>query len=154
MLVEFNCNLSFITWGDTFDDNDVNLWLFYFSFHKIKKTSTIITGYGWVTPTIKALCCFKRDLIKNNSDPKLKNYYKVCCKIISNTVRETKRSYCNRQIFTSKNKIKTTWYMVKAVTGGKSLHEDIRILNINDNSTNDQQIISNFFKYNFFVYSR
>lgn len=41
LLVEFNYNLSFITWGDMFDDNDVNsmfnfykylLWLFCFSF--------------------------------------------------------------------------------------------------------------------------
>ena len=78
LLVEFNYNLSFITWGDMFDDNDVNsmfnfykylLWLFCFSFWKIQKTITII-GNGWVTPTIKALCCFKRDLYlltKNNS---------------------------------------------------------------------------------------
>jgi hypothetical protein len=50
-----------------FDDNDVNSMFnsfintFYFSFCKIKKTSTI-TDNGWVTQTIKALCCFKRDL--------------------------------------------------------------------------------------------
>lgn len=58
-------------------------------------------------------------------------------------------SYCNRQIFTSKNKIKTTWYIVKAVTGRKSVHEDIHILNINDNLTNNQQIICNSFKNHF-----
>jgi len=145
-----------------FDDNDVNSMFnsfinavydfFYFSFHKIKKTSTIITDNGWVTPTVKALCCFKRNLYlltKNKSDPKSKNYYKVCCKILSNTVRETKMSYCNRQIFTSENKIKTTWYIVKVVTGSKSVREDIHILNINDNLTNNQQIISNSFKDHF-----
>jgi len=68
---------------------------------------------------------------------------------LSNTVRESERSYCNRQNFTSENKIKTTWYIVKAVTGRKSVHEDIHILNINDNLTNNQQIISNSFKDNF-----
>jgi len=67
LLIEFNYNLSFVTWGDMFDDNDVNSMFnsfintFYFSFCKIKKTSTI-TDNGWVTQTIKALCCFKRDL--------------------------------------------------------------------------------------------
>ena len=68
---------------------------------------------------------------------------------MSNTVRETKMSYCDRQIFTSKNKVKTTWYIVKAVTDRKSVHEDIHILNINDNLTNNQQIISNSFKDRF-----
>ena len=83
----------------------------------------------------------KRDLYqltKYYNDPKLKNYYKVHCKILLNTIKETKRSYCNKQTFTSENKIKTTWNIVKAVTGRKSVHEDIHILNINDNLTNNQ----------------
>jgi hypothetical protein len=72
-LAEFNYNLSFVTWEDVFDDNDVdstfnsflNTFLslfFYFSFPKIKKTSTIVKSNRWITPTIQTLCCFKRDL--------------------------------------------------------------------------------------------
>jgi hypothetical protein len=71
-LAEFNYNLSFVTWEDIFDDSDVDsmlnsflntfVTLFYFTFPKIKKTCTIVKSNRWITPTIKTLCCFKRDL--------------------------------------------------------------------------------------------
>jgi hypothetical protein len=35
---------------------------FYFSFPKIKKTSTIVKSNRCITPTIKTLCCFKTPL--------------------------------------------------------------------------------------------
>jgi hypothetical protein len=118
--------------------------LFYFSFLKINKTNTIIKSNRWITLTIKSLCTFKRDLYlitKNYNDPKLKNYYKEYCKILPNTVKETKRSYCNKQIFNSKNKIKTTWNIVKMETGRKTVHEDIHTLNIDGNLINNWQIV-------------
>jgi len=121
------------------------LWLFDLSLPKIKKTSTIIQNNGWITPTIKVLCCLKRDLyqhIKNYNDPKLKNYYKVRCKILSNMIKETKRSY-NRQIVISKNKMKTTWNIVEVVRVRKFVHKNIHILNTDCNLTNKQQTISN-----------
>jgi len=65
----------------------------------MKKTSTIIQNNAGITPIIKVLCCLKADLylhIKNYNDPKLKNYYKVHCKILLNTIKETKR-FCKGQ---------------------------------------------------------
>jgi hypothetical protein len=65
----------------------------------------------------------KRDLYqltKYYNDPKLKNYYKVHCKILLNTIKETKRSY-----------------------------ENIHILNNDCNLTNNQQSISNSFNDHF-----
>jgi hypothetical protein len=116
------------------------------------KTSTVIQDNRWITPTIKAIQCLKTDLYlltKNYNDPKLKNFYKLYHKILSNTITDTKRSYCNRQIFTSKNKIKTAWNIVKAVTGRRFVHEHIHILNTDGNLTNNQQIISNSFNDHF-----
>ena len=101
-----------------------------------------------------ALCCFKSHLYlltEDDSDPKLKNYYEIQCKISSNTTKETKRSYYNRQIFTSKNKIKFARNIVQAVTGRKAVHEDIHFLNINGNLTNNQQIICNSCNDHFFL---
>jgi hypothetical protein len=69
----------------------------------------------------------------------------VQCKILSNTIKETKRSYYNRQIVTSKNKIKTAWNIVKVVTGRKFVHKNIHILNTDCNLTNNQQTISSSF---------
>ena len=118
------------------------LWLFDLSLPKIKKTSTIIQNNGWITPTIKVLCCLKRDLYqhtKNYNDPKLKNYYKVRCKILSNMIKETKRSY-NRQIVISKNKMKTTWNIIEVVRVRKFVHKNIHILNTDCNLTNNSKL--------------
>jgi len=60
-------------------------------------------------------------------------------------LKKTKRSYYDEELFTSKNKIKPIWNIVKAVTDRKSVHEDIHILDTDGNLTNNQHIISNSF---------
>jgi len=67
------------------------------------------------------------------------------CNILLNTNRKTESSYYNGELFTSKNKIKSIWNIVKAVTDRKSVHEDIHILDTDGNLTNNQHIISNSF---------
>jgi hypothetical protein len=109
-LAKFNYNLSFVKWEDIFDDNNADsmfnsslnifLRLFYFSFPKIKKTSTNVKSNNGKLRPLKP-CGFNRDfylITKNYNDPKLKNDYKEYCKILWNTIKETKRSYYNKDV--------------------------------------------------------
>jgi hypothetical protein len=52
---------------------------------------------------------------------KLKQYYKLYCKILSEVIKEAKRVNCNKQVINSHNKMKTTWNIIKSGTGKKSL---------------------------------
>ena len=56
---------------------------------------------------------------------KLKHYYKVYCKILSNVIKEGKRLKYNKQILISHNKIKTMWNIIKAETGKKVINDHI-----------------------------
>jgi hypothetical protein len=51
---------------------------------------------------------------------KLKQYYKLYCKILINAIKKAKRSNYNIQIVNSHNKVKTTWNIIKSETGEKS----------------------------------
>jgi len=55
-------------------------------------------------------------LTRNNEDANIKNFYKQYCKILTNVIKEAKRSMYNNQINNSANKIKATWNIVKAET--------------------------------------
>jgi hypothetical protein len=46
----------------------------------------------------------------------MKVYYKQYCKIISQVIKEAKRSMYNNQVINSTNKIKTTWNIIKMET--------------------------------------
>jgi hypothetical protein len=46
----------------------------------------------------------------------LKKYYKQCCKILANVIKEAKKYTYNNQINKSTNKIKTTWNIIKKET--------------------------------------
>jgi hypothetical protein len=123
--------LSYESWDNIFDNNkytDVDslfnsfhntyLRIFYTSFpsKKITKKSTNLT---WITTGIKISCKHKKYLYlltRNNEDANIKNYYKQYCKILTNVIKEPKRSMYNNQITNSANKIKATWNIVKAET--------------------------------------
>jgi hypothetical protein len=96
----------------------------------------------------KNQCCFKRDLYlisRNSKDPNIKNYYKAYCKLLSRSIIEIKRSYYDNQISNSNNKIKSTWNIVKAITGRKSDHDVIPILSSHDKSFINPKIVSDSF---------
>jgi hypothetical protein len=55
----------------------------------------------WITTGIKISCPHKRNLYllsRDSSDPNLKNYYKLYCKILTDVNKEAKRTMSNNQI--------------------------------------------------------
>jgi lipoate-protein ligase A len=72
---------------------------------------------------IKISCRHKRELcvtLMNSNDPNLKHYYKIYCKILSDVIKAAKKLHYNRLISNSNNKMKTTWSIIKSVTGKKN----------------------------------
>jgi hypothetical protein len=70
----------------------------------------------WITVGIKISCKRKRQLYlarRDNNDPRLKSHYKMYCKIPLKVIKEAKRNNYNRKILESKNKVKTTYKIVK-----------------------------------------
>jgi hypothetical protein len=75
-----------------------------------------------MTKVIKISINHKRDLypsIRNSKNPKLKEHYKLHCKLLSKVIKEAKILQYNKQISTSYNKTRPTWNIVKFKTGRK-----------------------------------
>jgi hypothetical protein len=75
----------------------------------------------WMTRGIMVSINHKQKLYLNSkcsNDRELKGFYKLYCKILTRVIREAKQHH-SRKISTSKNKIKTTWNIVKSETGRK-----------------------------------
>jgi hypothetical protein len=70
------------------------------------------------------------------------------CKILS-VITTAKKLYYNRLVLNSHNKTKTTWNIVKSVSGKKSTDEIIHQLYIDRGKTNNPQIISDNFNVYF-----
>jgi len=47
----------------------------------------------------------------------LKNYYKLCCKILTNNINEARRSIVQQSDIKLNTKTKTTWNIIKSETG-------------------------------------
>jgi hypothetical protein len=124
------------------------LRLFYTSFPKSSNKPHIAKNKEWISPSIKTKCCIKRNLYlisRNNKDPNIKNQYKAYCKFLSRNIIEAKRSYYDKQISDSNNKIKSTWNIVKALTGRNSDHNDIPFFSSHDESSINPKIVSDSF---------
>jgi ornithine cyclodeaminase/alanine dehydrogenase-like protein (mu-crystallin family) len=91
---------------------------------------------------------------RNSKNPKLKQYYKSYCKILSKVIKEEKILQYKKQILSSDNKSTTIWNTVKSKTGKEIRKEEITLLNINGNLIQNQQIIANSFNDYFFKNSR
>ena len=101
---------------------------------------------AWLTLGIKTSCKHKRDLYllsRNSNDSKLKNYYKLYCKVLSD-VKQAEKYHCNRlriQI--------TKWNSIKSEIGKEVKNEDMHQLNIDRNTTYDCWVISDSFNIHF-----
>ena len=155
-ILDFGIKLSFETWDNVFENNDMNsmynyflnayLRIFYSSF-PLKKLVTKANGNAWITTGIKSSCKPKRELYslyKNSNDPLLKNRYKLYCRILSNVIREAKKCYFSKQVETSKNKMKTIWDITRLLTGIRTKNDDIHQLNTHNNTNNDSQTMPDF----------
>jgi hypothetical protein len=101
----------------------LNMYLKIFYSCFIKKKATPKSNHSpWITGGIRTSCKKKWELhlkLKQDNDPNLKLYYKKYCKILVAFIKEAKKRYYDDAILKSKNKIKTTWSIVKKETGTK-----------------------------------
>jgi hypothetical protein len=122
-MAEFQNNLSYESWEQVFDSNDVNemfnsflntyLRIFYTSF-PLKKVNQN-TKTHWITVGIKTSCKHKRKLYsicRNSTNQYIKGYYKCYCNILSRVIKEAKKHYYDNQIKISTNKNKTMWDII------------------------------------------
>jgi len=70
---------------------------------------------------------------------KLLNYRKI----LSKAIKVAKKLYYDKIMLNSKNKIKTTWNIIKSESGRKVSKESVHLLNMNGNLTKNQQMIAN-----------
>ncbi|PNF33656.1 hypothetical protein B7P43_G12345 [Cryptotermes secundus] len=151
-------------WDDVFSGNDVDtifnsflntyLRIFHSSF-PLKRiiTSSKTKVNNWITLGIKISCRRKWELYllyRNNNDANFKNYYKLYCRTISNVINAAKRLHYDRLIVNSENKMKTTWNIVKSVTGKRSGNKLFESVYINGTLTDNQQLIADSFQ-NYFL---
>jgi hypothetical protein len=104
-LDEFQTNLSYETWENVFNNNDIDtntifnnflntfLRLFYAIF-PMKRTKIKQNSKEWKTTGIKTSCSNKRKLYllcRESNDPKLKIHYKKYCKMLSTVITLAKK---------------------------------------------------------------
>ena len=108
----------------------------------------------WMTRGIRTSVKCKWELYfnsRNSNDPRLKEYYKLNCKILSRVIKEARKWQYNKPILTSKNKTKTIWNNVKSKKGEKTMKKGISSLNINGTLKDTQQAIVHIFNNYFSI---
>jgi hypothetical protein len=83
-------------------------------------------------------------LCRNTKNPKLRNYCKSYCRILTEVIKTAKKLYNNKLITNSNNKIKTMWNIVKTDTQ-KASKDEVPPLNVDGNVVEDYQSIANIF---------
>jgi exonuclease III len=162
-LANFKWQLSFETWEDVFNGNDVDtifncflntyLRIFNTCFPLKKIITPKFKTNNWITPGIRNSCRHKRELyllLRNKNDTKSKSYYKLYCRILSRVINAAKRMHYDGLIANSNNKMKATWNIVKSVTNGNSGSNIIQSLLINGNTFDNKQVIADSFQ-NYFL---
>jgi len=75
---------------------------------------------GWITKGIRILCQRKRDLYsiyRHSNSPKVKEYYKKYSVILKKVIIDAKKGYYDKQRELSSNDVRTTWNIIKNITG-------------------------------------
>jgi hypothetical protein len=91
-------------------------------------------------------CARKRELYapcRNTDNLELTRHYKKYCKVLTDVIKLAKKCYYNRLIQNFKNKIKTSWGIIRFVTNANSSKNTIPIINIDGKLHNNIQIIVN-----------
>jgi hypothetical protein len=89
-------------------------------------------------------------LSRNTNNPELIRYYKKYCKILSDVIKSSKKHHYNKLIANSKNKVKTTWGIIRSVTNINSSKNAIPLINIDGKLCNNTQTTANTFN-NYFI---
>jgi hypothetical protein len=72
-------------------------------------------------------------------------YYRRYCKILAKVIKKAKKVYYDNVLLKSKNKIKTTWSVIKRETGYKNHNKQFQVLKINNIIIKDKGCIANAF---------
>ena len=104
-------------WDEIFTEENVDvmfnsflntyLRIFYHSF-PFKKSHHTHANKAWITTGIKISSQHKRDLYllyRDTKDPKLRNYYKQYCRILTEVIKTAKKLHYNKLIINSNNKV-------------------------------------------------
>jgi hypothetical protein len=160
-IAEFKLNLSYASWANVFNnDNDVNTMFKFFlnTYLMIFNHSFPCTKYfqnlknkTWLTTGIKISSAHKRELYKLNrinNNLESRRHYKKYCRILTEVIKTAKKQYYSNLILNSKNKAKTTWDIIKAVTNNNSSKNPIPLIKTGGKLCNNTQtIVSNFNTY-------
>jgi hypothetical protein len=102
----------------------LNIYLryIYACFPKLSVKVHITKKKMWISPGIKLKCNIKRYFYltsRDSDDPNIKICNKAYRKSLVSEAVKTKRLYYNKQILNSNDRIKSTWNIVKMLTGNK-----------------------------------
>jgi hypothetical protein len=86
---------------------------------------------------------------RESNDISLKLYYKRYCKILTSVIKLAKRKYYEGKILKSKNKIKTTWEIIKKETGKNYNMNEIHSIQNKDTVISEPQQIADAFHNHF-----
>jgi hypothetical protein len=92
-------------------------------------------------------CACKRELYllsRNTNNPDLIRYYKKYCTVLIDLIKLANKCYYNKLILKSKNKIKTSWSIIRASTNTNLGKNTIPLINIEGKLCNNVQIMDNF----------
>jgi Notch-like protein len=102
---------------------NIFLWYVHASFPTSLANSHITKNNMWITSNIKTKCNIKRYLYQikwNSNDPSIRKLYKLYCTSLARSILKTTCCYYDQQIIDSNGRIKSTWNIVKTLSGNNS----------------------------------
>ena len=157
-ITHFQLQLSYEQWDNVFGNSNINeifnnflnthLRCYNSSFKQ--STKNITDNNQWTTIGIKTSSKRIRELFlqtRLNNDTNLKTYYKRYCKALSNIILAAKNLHYNRIILNSKNKMASTWEIIKKEKGKYNAHNTISLKVGNKEVTNQNKIATIFNNY-------
>ena len=158
-IADFINKLNNESWDMVFNSEDINnmfnsffndyLRIFNSSFplHTVTVRKNL-TKNKWITKGIKISCNNKRKLYlacRQNTNEEIKQHYQLYSKILANVIREAKTIYYNKKILKSHNKYKTTWDVIKEVTGHQRPKIEVQDMKVENELITDLQEIAEVF---------
>ena len=122
----------------------------FMEYNKWMKNEWIKTP--WITIGIKTSCIQKKPYLecRKSADWHIKGYYKRCYNKLFKVIKEAKKCHYDNQIKNSTKKNKTTWNTVNKEAHRKLRITNIKLLNIDGITTDNQQLIAETFN-NYYV---
>jgi DNA repair protein RadC len=120
----------------------------------VSKFNNCVNKRNWITKELKIQCQLQRDLYlltRNSNNTNAVNYCKTYCKLLSKNITEAKKEYYNNLIIQSKNKIATTWKIIKSETNNTYIRDNITEINVKGTMTCNPQIIADAMNQHFLL---